>query len=155
MVTLKTGAGVALVVAAGLVGGLLVAAHAEDRPGRFTMTPVEGGFMRLDTETGATSLCKSRDSACTVLPDSETTLRGEIDRLKDENAKLKAENKGLQDMVAMGAGKPGEDGKPGDGKLNLPSEHDVDKAFDYVESLVKKFRERMKRLDKEGKDTPL
>ena len=40
----------------------------EERGGRFVMTPVEGGFLRMDTLTGAVSLCQRagvRDRRCT------------------------------------------------------------------------------------------
>ena len=30
-------------------------AQTRDAPGRFTMQPIEGGFLRLDTQTGAVS----------------------------------------------------------------------------------------------------
>ncbi len=44
---------------------------------------------------------------------------------------------------------------PGD--LAVPTERDVDKLFDYVEGMVKKFKERIQRLEKEAQkeQTPL
>ena len=42
-------------------------------------------------------------------------------------------------------------------KLELPSEEDVDKALSYMERMFKKFRDKLKELDKDGsgKGTPL
>ena len=60
---------------------------------------------------------------------------------------------------------PGEAAPHGDsvppappGNLDMPTEKDVDKLFDYVEGMVKKFKERIDRLEKEAKkkeETPL
>ncbi len=41
---------------------------------------------------------------------------------------------------------------PGD--LPVPNERDVDKLFDYVEGMVKKFKERIDRLEREAKKQP-
>ena len=47
----------------------------------------------------------------------------------------------------------------GDGpsaKIPIPTEQDVDKLFDYVEGMVKKLKERLKRLEEQkDKDTQL
>ncbi|MCW2284817.1 hypothetical protein M2323_002705 [Rhodoblastus acidophilus] len=60
--------------------------------GRFSMTPVANGFLRLDTRTGQTSLCTvSGDQAqCRAGADERAALEGEIARLTQENAALKA-----------------------------------------------------------------
>ena len=145
----------------GLVAGASVmAVAAEEKAGRYTMTPTDGGFVRLDTETGAMSLCAKKDSwSCELMPDGQTALRKEIDGLKAENKALKDDIKRMEEVFALGGkpgeGKPGDDGRPGGGargKLELPSEQDVDKAFDYFEKMMKKLRERVKRL--EGNEKP-
>jgi len=60
--------------------------------GRFSMTPVANGFLRLDTRTGQTSLCTvSGDQAqCRASADERAALEAEIARLSQENAALKA-----------------------------------------------------------------
>jgi hypothetical protein len=60
--------------------------------GRFSMTPVANGFLRLDTRTGQTSLCTvSADQAqCRAGADERAALEAEIARLTKENAALKA-----------------------------------------------------------------
>ncbi|MBB4197325.1 hypothetical protein CCR94_16935 [Rhodoblastus sphagnicola] len=67
-------------------------APAEAENGRFAMTPVANGFLRLDTKTGQTSLCTtSADQAqCRAGADERAALEAEIARLSKENAALKA-----------------------------------------------------------------
>ena len=120
-----------------------------ERPGRYAMQPVEGGFARLDTETGAVSLCTKKGTgfSCDAVAD-ERGLQKEIDRLNAENRELHAELKRLAEQQSHGR-----EGK----RMELPSEEDVDKALNYMERLVKKFRDKMKELEGNGsgKGTPL
>ena len=144
----------ALVLAAGLALGVAAGdASAQsgpgDRPGRYTMQPVEGGFLRLDTETGAVSLCTRQAGtfACEGVKDERDQLRAEVERLKTENGDLKAEVDRLQKGATGPDATP--DGERRRGKLAIPSEKDVDEALDTMERLYKKFRDRIKRLEKE------
>ena len=125
-----------------------------DKGGRFAMSPVEGGMMRLDTETGAMSLCKRAGDqwACEPLPDSARTQAEALDKTKRELAEARATIRHLEEMLL---GKDG-DMKPADKPtFRLPSEQDVDQAMDYVERMLKKFRERLKQLEGQEKGTAL
>lgn len=156
--------GIGLTAATGLAAtGRALAA--DERPGRFTMSPTDGGFLRLDTETGAVSFCTKKDGAfaCEPTPDGQAALKTENDKLRAENKILKDELKSMEETFGLakpGEAKPGEGPKVGEGgprpggnggKLQLPSEKDVDQAFDYVEKMMKKLRERLKRLEDENK----
>ncbi|MGL4636506.1 MAG: hypothetical protein ACRCWF_11035, partial [Beijerinckiaceae bacterium] len=57
---------------------------------RFSFQPVEGGMMRLDTETGQVSLCTrtGSDFTCRSVADDRAALDDEITRLKRENESL-------------------------------------------------------------------
>jgi hypothetical protein len=143
-------------LAAAVVALTTVAAQAESS-GRFTMSPVDDGFVRLDKETGSMALCTKRGSGWSCLPmdDRQKALRDELDRLKAENTELKDEVRRLEETFVTG--KPGDSG-PGDGpqvggapgglppsglpELKLPDEEDVDHAVDYLERMIRKFRER-------------
>jgi len=84
--------------AMGLFSALAMPARAEPPAppesdnGRFAMTPVANGFLRLDTRTGQTSLCTtSADQLqCRAGADERAALEAEIARLAKENAALKA-----------------------------------------------------------------
>lgn len=139
------------------------ATAAEDAP-RYTMTPSADGFVRLDTMTGAVSLCSKKDGdwACRALADDQRSLQERITKLEQEKRDLEEENRRLEDVLGLnGKQAPGASGPPGGsspGKIPLPTEKDVDKAFDYVEGMLRKFRERLKQLDdpapSEGPDGP-
>jgi hypothetical protein len=108
---------------------LIAATPALAQPGqRYTFQPVEGGVMRLDTETGRVSFCtrSGADFACRSVADDRAALDDEIDRLKRENEQLKA-----------GAAKPGE-------KFALPSEAEIDKAMGLFERLMRRMMRTMK-----------
>lgn len=125
-------------------------------PGRYTLQPVDGGFIRLDTATGEVAHCKRKADALAC-----DAVRVDGD-LQGEVARLAAENKALREEIArLGGDATGDkraDGRPhGSGpKLSLPTEEDVDKALNYVERMIKKFRDKLRDLEGGGaKGTPL
>lgn len=122
-------------------------AVAADTGGRYTMSTTEDGVVRLDTQTGAMALCRRKDGAwaCEDMEDSQRTLMSEIDKLRAENKSLKEQVEHLEETLGLG---DTETGPPGpSAKLTLPSEADVDKAFDYLERMLGKLQERMKKLE--------
>ncbi len=123
---------------------LLVGAapDADQAGGRYRMTPAEGGaFLRLDTQTGAMSVCQRKDGrwACEAVPDERRALETEIDRLKSEV-------KRLEELLALpDPGTPdGKRAQRSGPKLSLPSEEDIDRAMDYAQRMMRKFKERMR-----------
>jgi hypothetical protein len=113
---------------------------------RYQLTPAEGGtFLRLDTQTGATSVCRRKDGrwACEAAAD-DAGARDRDDRLATENTELKGAVKRLEELLGL----PDADAKStkqGSFKLRLPTEQEVDRAMDYVEGMVGKFKERWQR----------
>jgi hypothetical protein len=138
---------------------------ADEKSGRYTMTPAEGGALKLDTVTGAVSLCTRAggDWACKPTQDGEQTLRREIEGLKAENDVLKDQLVKMEELAGIGDPRKTEGplggprpGGSGDSKMGLPTEKEVDQAFDYFESMVKKLRERFNKLEGPPKPgTPL
>ncbi len=128
----------------------------QERQGRFTMSPVDDGFVRLDTQSGEMSMCARRDGkwACEPMTDQTAALHKEIEDLKAENERLSALAGAPPPRTGEGLGAI----RP-EKKLELPSEEDVDRAFDYVEGIFRKFRDRLKEFEKEEnlgkKGTPL
>lgn len=100
--------------------------------GRYTMTPADGGFLRLDTRTGQVSHCSaSREGAqCRSAPDERNALEQEIARLAKENAELKSK------LAGGPAARP---------SIPLPNKDDMDRALTFAEE----FMRRMMRLMRE------
>ena len=99
--------------------------------GRFSMTPTQGGFLRLDTETGAVSFCAvdAGLSVCRVSADERAALESEIARLRHDNAELKA---------ARGPNAPA-------APSGLPKDEDLERALSFTE----RFMRRIMRIFKE------
>jgi hypothetical protein len=132
-----------MLLAAWTVGATAASAQTPAEPSaRFTVQPIDGGILRLDTVTGAVSVCLRRDGNWSCEPVADQAAKStDIDRLTAQNRALRAEVERLERTLAennAGAAKP---------KFELPSEEDVDKAMTYVERLLKKFRERLKDLE--------
>lgn len=133
-------------------------AAGEAATGRYTMSPTEGGVIRLDRETGAMSFCTGTEGtwACKEMPESENDLAQRVDELERENRALKAqvERRSAHPPASEppAAGDLVPPAPPGD--LPVPTERDVDKLFDYVEGMVRKFKERIDRLEREAQKEP-
>lgn len=134
--------------------------------GRYTMSPAEGGVIRLDRETGSMSFCSGKEGewSCKPMPETESELKKKVEDLEAEKKALEAERRlreGLFGSLSPRSGQSGEqpnpDVKPAPAPpadLPIPNEKDVDKVFDYVEGMVKKLKERIDRLEKEAKKDP-
>lgn len=90
-----TRSGVAIVVLATAMATMSArAAHAQAAPetenGRYKLSPVTDGFLRLDTRNGEVSICTNRNGwTCRLVPDERTALDTEIGRLQSENRHLR------------------------------------------------------------------
>lgn len=132
--------------------------------GRFTMAPVEGGFLRLDTQTGAVAMCANSGSEFACKPVADETRQASSERL----SRLEAENRDLKERVRelealLETRPPGPppphdgptaDGPPG-GISQLPTDEEVDQALDYMSRVYKKIRDHIKDLNQpQSKDEP-
>ncbi len=145
-----------------LIAGALLTASAgaglaqDGRSGRYTMHKSEDGFVRLDTETGAMAVCKRIDNdwACRAMADDSATMRKQIDKLKADNARLNDDVKRMEELLELRDGdKPARSHRRRHG-FNLPTEREVDEALDYFERMLKKFQNRLKRLERGDRDDP-
>ncbi|HWJ99926.1 MAG TPA: hypothetical protein VNR41_04385 [Xanthobacteraceae bacterium] len=102
--------------------------------GRFTLSPVEGGVMRLDTRTGKISICRQRGEAwaCEAAADDRAAYEQEIARLQDKVTKLE---RGIRT-----------DDKT---EMKLPSDAEVDKAMTFFENILRRFKTMIDNLQRE------
>ena len=136
-------AAVALACMAGLPASAQQAAE-ESQNGRYSMTPAPNGFLRMDTRTGAVSLCTLRDGhvnghvnghvTCATSADERGALEAEIARLSKENAGLRER---LDEITRRGPAARMRDA--------LPNEEEMNKALGFAET----FMRRMMRIMRE------
>ena len=120
-------------------------ALAADAPGRYTLTPSTNGYVRLDTQTGQVSECSGAATAlvCKSTPDERAAMQAEIDRLQSQVDALKT----TAPLTAADGKSP---------EINIPSDKDVDKAFNFVERMIKRFKGLIEEMRKEpSQSTPL
>ena len=135
-----------IILAVAAFAVLVPAAHAQPAPdsenGRYTFSAVPDGTLRLDTRTGAVSVCARKDAgwACTVVPDERQALENEIARLQRENGALK------KDMLARGLPLPGGVASaPADKqrdfqlKVPLPSDAEIDRVMSAFEKMWRRL----------------
>lgn len=114
--------------------------------GRYQVTPAEGGaFLRLDTQTGAMSVCQRKDGkwGCEAVPDDRRALQGDIARLEGENKELQGTVKRLEELLAL-PDPEGKQARRSGPRFQVPTEEEVDRAMDYVERMMRKFRDRIR-----------
>ena len=88
----STAAAVLLLCLAG-IGGTRAEPMPDSENGRYVLSPVTDGVIKLDTRTGDVSTCGNSGTgwACYAVPDERAALDAEIGRLQAENEKLKAQ----------------------------------------------------------------
>lgn len=135
---------------------------AGEQQGRYTMSPAEGGgIVRLDTQTGALTLCRPErgELACKPVAGDDTAQRQELERLRTEHQALKAEIRRLEELLLPP--ERGSESKPPSNEgakppgVPLPTEQDIDRAMDYLGRMWKRFQERVKEFEPKDRGTPL
>jgi hypothetical protein len=148
------------------LNSLISVAHAQTAPdtdnGRFTLSPVADGFLRLDTRTGAVSTCSNKSGwICRVVPDERAALDMEIGRLQADNKQLK-DQLARRDVVTGKTDAPlpkgdseksaqaSPDSRAPDKKieLQLPPEHEkllalLDRVWDRLIEMAVRLQKRL------------
>jgi hypothetical protein len=130
--------------------------------GRYTLSPVADGVVRLDTRTGTVSTCNNSGIgwACYAVPDERAALDAEIGRLQADNEKLKAE---LAAREPTASGKTDEalpksdslkpDPKAADSErkieIPLPSDQDMDRVVSFLERAWRRLVEMANRMQRD------
>ena len=116
--------------------------------GRYTFSQVPDGMLRLDTRTGAVSLCAKKEAgfACNTVPDERLALENEIARLQRENGALK------KDMLARGLPLPGGVASATSAqqrelnlKVPLPSDAEIDRVMSAFEKMWRRIVDMVQR----------
>ena len=131
--------------------------------GRYALSPVADGVIRLDTRTGAVSTCTNTGTgwACYAVPDERAALDAEIGRLQKENEKLKAELAAREPTVTGKIDEPlpktdslkKAEPKVADSErkieIPLPSDRDMDRVMSFLEQTWRRLVEMANRMQKD------
>jgi len=146
------------------VSGSLAAAQSapDSENGRYAMTPIPEGVLRLDTRTGTMSTCTRNGSgwACYAVPDERAAFDAEIGRLQAEVEKLKgqlAAGPTVSGKIdeALPKSDPLKKSEPkvaeGDRKIEipLPSDQDVDRVMSFIEKAWRRLIDMANRVQKD------
>jgi hypothetical protein len=141
------------IILAVALAALAPAARAQTAPdsenGRYSFSAVTDGMLRLDTRTGAVSICAKKEPGwvCNAVPDERQALENEIARLQGENGSLK------KDMLARGLPLPGgaasapsaERQRELNLKVPLPSDAEIDRVMSAFEKMWRRIQEMVQR----------
>ena len=137
--------------------------------GRYALSPVADGVLRLDTRTGAVSTCTNNGTgwACYAVPDERAALDAEIGRLQADNEKLKAQlaardqptvtgkideplpkADSLKPPRAEGGRGRAQDRNSAD-RIPLPSDRDMDRMMSSLEQAWRRLVDMANRVQKD------
>ena len=148
-----------VIVLAVAVAAFASVAQAQPAPdtenGRYTFSAVADGMLRLDTRTGAVSICAKKDAgwACNTVADERQALESEIARLQRENGALK------KDMLARGLPLPGgvasapssQQQRELNLKVPLPSDAEIDRVMSAFEKMWRRLVDMMQKTPSSDK----
>ncbi len=146
-----------------LVGSAAAQSMPDTENGRYILSPITDGVIRLDTRTGAVSTCTDSGAgwACYSVPDERAALDAEIGRLQADNEKLKAQ---LAERGPTVAGKideplpktdslkpPGSKLTDGERKIEipLPSDRDMDRMMSFLQRAWQRLVDMANRMQKD------
>jgi hypothetical protein len=144
--------GMAIAVATAVLAGSASADEAtpDTANGRYVFSRQANGFLRLDTQSGAVSLCSEQPVgwACQAVPEDRAVFESEIARLQSENAALKKEL--LAHGLSLPSGvAPDASAAQKEPTLHLPSDADIDRVIAFVERAWQRFVDAMARAQKQ------
>jgi hypothetical protein len=150
-------------VYAGAIGTAVAQTMPDSENGRYALSPIADGAIRLDTRTGAVSTCTNTGTgwACYAVPDERAALDQEIGRLQADNEKLKAELAAREPSVTGKIDEPlpktDQLKKPepkiaeSERKIEipLPSDRDMDRVMSFLEQAWRRLVEMANRMQKD------
>jgi hypothetical protein len=154
---------VTLLFCCGEIAGVGAAQMPDGENGRYALSAVADGVIRLDTRTGDVSTCSNTGTgwACYAVPVERAALDAEIGRLMDENEKLKAQLAAREATVtgkideplpkADSLKKPEPKVDEGERKIEipLPSDRDMDRMMSFLEQAWRRLVEMANRMQKD------
>jgi hypothetical protein len=153
----------AALVCTGAMGAAAVQAMPDSENGRYVLSPVADGVIRLDTRTGDVSTCTNTGTgwACYTVPDERAALDAEIGRLQADNEKLKTQLAAREPVVTGKIDEPlpkSDSLKKPDPKvaederkieIPLPSDRDMDRVMSFLEQAWRRLVDMANRMQRD------
>ncbi len=131
--------------------------------GRYVLSPIADGVIKLDTRTGDVSTCSNSGAgwACYTVPDERAALDAEIGRLQAENERLKTQLAAREPTVSGKIDEPlpkSDSLKKPEPKVTeserkieipLPSDRDMDRMMSFLEQAWRRLVEMANRMQKD------
>src|SRR6266540_7454774 len=125
-----------VVIPAALVS-LIAASALSEEAERYRLEKSANGYVRMDTQTGAMSICEERSGqlVCKMAADERAALQDEIDQLQSSV-------KALDERVAKLENSP-----TARLESTLPTEEEFNKTMSYMERFLRGFMDIVKDMD--------
>ncbi|MEO9339374.1 hypothetical protein ABFT80_18310 [Mesorhizobium sp. SB112] len=126
-----------------LILGLTGIANAQG-PERYRLEKTDNGYVRMDTKTGAMSICEERSGqlVCKLAADERVAMQDEIERLQSSL-------KSVEERVTKLEGS-----LPARIDSALPTEEDFEKSLGYMERFFRRFMGIAKDMENEDQNPP-
>ena len=145
------------------MGAAAAQAMPDSENGRYVLSPVADGVIRLDTRTGDVSTCTNTGTgwACYAVPDERAALDAEIGRLQADNEKLKTQLAAREPVVTGKIDEPlpksdslkKPDPKVAEGErkieIPLPSDRDMDRVMSFLEQAWRRLVDMANRMQRD------
>ncbi|TPK24663.1 hypothetical protein FJ872_01435 [Mesorhizobium sp. B2-5-9] len=130
-----------ILIPAALVSLIAASAYSEETD-RYRLEKSATGYIRMDTQTGAMSICEERSGqlVCKMAADERAAYQDEVDRLQ---ASMKAMDERVTKL---------ENSLSARLESKLPSEEDFNTTMSYMERFLKSFMGIVKDMDKDSGD---
>ncbi|MER9942824.1 hypothetical protein NKJ70_12835 [Mesorhizobium sp. M0092] len=127
-----------VLIPAALVSLVAASAFSEEAD-RYRLEKSANGYVRMDTQTGAMSLCVERSGqlVCKTAADERAAFQDQIDRLQNSVKALDERVAKLENSLAARF------------ESTLPSEEDFNKTMGYMERFLRSFMDIVKDMDKD------
>ncbi|TJX47937.1 MAG: hypothetical protein E5W21_20665 [Mesorhizobium sp.] len=130
-----------ILIPAALVSLVAASAYSEETD-RYRLEKSATGYIRMDTQTGAMSICEERSGqlVCKMAADERAAYQDEVDKLQTSVKALDERVAKLENSLSARL------------ESQLPSEEDFNKTLGYMEQFFRTFKDIVKDMDKENGD---
>ncbi|PSJ60457.1 hypothetical protein [Pseudaminobacter soli (ex Li et al. 2025)] len=129
---------IAIAAATVFISQAIAGAHAAED--RYRLEKTDNGYVRMDTQTGAMSICEERSGqlVCKLAADEREAYQTQIDQLQSALKAIESR------VTALEKNRPAL-------QAPLPTEEEFEKGMSYMERFFRRFMDIVKDFDKEEK----